>query len=205
MGKIFYLMGKSSVGKDTIYKKLLETEKTLHPMILYTTRPIREGETEGVEYYFVTEEQMKALQAEGKIIEKRSYDTIHGVWNYFTADDDKIDLKNNQYLGIGTLESYEKLRAYFGKEVLVPLYIELEDGERLRRALFREQQQKTPKYAELCRRYLADEADFSEENIAKAEIEERFLNVSSELCVEEIRNYMRRINGDSLYANHSSL
>lgn len=190
MGNIFYLMGKSSVGKDTIYKKLLETEKKLHPIVLYTTRPIREGETDGVEYYFVTEERMKTLQAEGKIIEKRSYDTIHGVWNYFTADDGQIDLENQQYLGIGTLESYEKLRAYFGKEVLVPLYLELEDGERLQRALFREQQQKSPKYAELCRRYLADENDFSEENIAKAEIEKRFVNHSSEQCVEEIRNYI---------------
>lgn len=193
MGKIFYLMGKSSVGKDTIYKKLLEIENKLYPIILYTTRPIREGETDGVEYYFVTEERMEALQAEGKIIEKRSYDTIHGVWNYFTADDGKIDLMNNQYLGIGTLESYEKLRDYFGNEVLVPLYIELEDGERLRRALSREQQQKTPKYAELCRRYLADEIDFSEENITKAEIEKRFVNVSSEQCVLEIRNYIDSI------------
>lgn len=193
MGKIFYLMGKSSVGKDTIYKKLLEVEKELHPIILYTTRPIREGETEGVEYYFVTEERMQSFQAEGTIIEKRSYDTVHGVWNYFTADDGQIDLEKNQYLAIGTLESYEKLRSYFGKEALVPLYIELEDGERLSRALFREQQQKTPKYAELCRRYLADEADFSEENIARAEIEKRFVNVSSEQCVEEIRSYIQGI------------
>ncbi len=193
MGKIFYLMGKSSVGKDTIYKKLLEIEKELHPIILYTTRPIREGETDGVEYYFVTEERMQSFQREGKIIEKRSYDTVHGIWNYFTADDGQIDLAQKQYLAIGTLESYEKLRNYFGKEALVPLYIELEDGERLGRALFREQQQKTPKYAELCRRYLADERDFSEENIARAEIEKRFVNGSSEQCVNEIRSYIRRI------------
>lgn len=186
-------MGKSSVGKDTIYKKLLEIEKELHPIILYTTRPIREGETDGVEYYFVTEERMQSFQREGKIIEKRSYDTVHGIWNYFTADDGQIDLAQKQYLAIGTLESYEKLRNYFGKEALVPLYIELEDGERLGRALFREQQQKTPKYAELCRRYLADERDFSEENIARAEIEKRFVNGSSEQCVNEIRSYIRRI------------
>lgn len=193
MGKIFYLMGKSSVGKDTIYKKLLETEKQLKPIILYTTRPIRAGETDGVEYYFVTDDRMQSLQAEGKIIEKRSYDTIHGTWSYFTADDGQIDLDNYHYLGIGTLESYEKLRKYFGKESLVPLYIELEDGERLQRALFREQQQKSPKYAELCRRYLADEADFSEEKIADAEIKERFVNFSSEQCVESIRSYIHQL------------
>ena len=47
---------------------------------------------------------------------------------------------------IGTLESYEKLKTYFGNEKVVPLYIEVEDGERLTRALAREKTQKEPKY-----------------------------------------------------------
>ena len=64
---------------------------------------------------------------------------------------------------IGTLESYEKLKTYFGNEKVVPLYIEVEDGERLTRALAREKTQKEPKYAEMCRRFLADSKDFSEE------------------------------------------
>ena len=64
MGKIFYIMGKSSSGKDTIYENLLGREGlSLHPLIMYTTRPIRAGETDGVQYHFVTEEQLKALDA----------------------------------------------------------------------------------------------------------------------------------------------
>lgn len=44
MGKIFYIMGKSSSGKDTIYRRLLEDkELELRNIILYTTRPMRQG------------------------------------------------------------------------------------------------------------------------------------------------------------------
>ena len=53
MGKIFYIMGKSSSGKDTIYSRLLQdSELGLSRIVLYTTRPMREGETEGKEYHF---------------------------------------------------------------------------------------------------------------------------------------------------------
>ena len=56
MGKIFYLMGKSSSGKDTIYKRLMaDTSLGLKNIVLYTTRPIRQGERDGMEYYFVDE------------------------------------------------------------------------------------------------------------------------------------------------------
>lgn len=47
MGKICYIMGKSSSGKDTIFKKLKEILPQFRTIILYTTRPIRAGETDG--------------------------------------------------------------------------------------------------------------------------------------------------------------
>ena len=53
MSKIYCMMGKSSTGKDTLYKRILANEELhLNTVIPYTTRPIREGEKEGVEYYF---------------------------------------------------------------------------------------------------------------------------------------------------------
>ena len=58
----------------------------------YTTRPIRENETDGVEYHFVTEEKLEELEKAGKVIELRVYDTVQGIWKYFTADDGKMDL-----------------------------------------------------------------------------------------------------------------
>ena len=189
MGKIYYLMGKSSSGKDTIFKKLIEDkELSLKTIVGYTTRPMREGETEGVEYHFVDENRMRVLEKQGKVIERRSYDTVHGVWSYFTVDDGQIDLKgDDRYLLIGTLESYEKVRNYFGKEYLVPLYITVDDGVRLQRALDREKSQDKPKYAELCRRFLADEKDFSKENIERCQIDYQIVNEDFGTCILEVR------------------
>lgn len=187
MHRIFYLMGKSASGKDTIYQKLLENEDlNLRRIVLYTTRPVREGEKQGREYYFTDEQKLHELQKEGRLIELRSYDTVHGIWHYFTADDGQIDLTNYDYLGIGTLESYQKMKAYFGEETMVPLYIEVEDGERLSRALTREKMQKNPRYAELCRRFLADSEDFSEDKLADAGISCRYANANLEECMAEI-------------------
>lgn len=191
MGRIFYLMGKSSTGKDSFYKKLLEDQElNLRKIVLYTTRPIRAGEVEGVEYFFVNEEKMCRLEAAGKIIEKRSYDTIHGVWHYFTVCDEQIDLETYNYVVIGTLESYTESCKYFGEGVLEPIYIEVDDGIRLQRALDRERSQDRPKYQEMCRRFLADCEDFSEKNILEAGIEKRFENDDFEKCLEEIKEYM---------------
>ena len=56
MGKIFYMMGKSSSGKDTIFEKIIQKkELELHQIVLYTTRPARANETDGVQYHFVDE------------------------------------------------------------------------------------------------------------------------------------------------------
>lgn len=185
MSKIFYLMGKSASGKDTIYKKVKEQMPELKTIVIYTTRPIREGELNGREYYFVDDDKLKELQEKGKVIELREYNTVHGIWKYFTADDGQFDGDDN-YLAIGTLESYVKLRDYFGQERLVPIYVEVEDGLRLERALARERMQATPKYEEMCRRFLADAADFSLDNLNKAGITRKFMNIDMDKCVGEI-------------------
>ncbi len=185
MSKIFYLMGKSASGKDTIYKKVKEQMPELKTIVIYTTRPIREGEQNGREYHFVDNDKLKQLQEAGKVIELREYNTVHGIWKYFTADDGQFDSDDN-YLAIGTLESYVQLRDYFGQERLIPIYVEVEDGLRLERALARERMQATPKYEEMCRRFLADAADFSVENLNKAGITRKFININMDKCVGEI-------------------
>ena len=185
MSKIFYLMGKSASGKDTIYKKVKEQLPELKTIVIYTTRPIREGEQNGREYHFVDDDKLKELQEAGKVIELREYNTVHGIWKYFTADDGQFDGDDN-YLAIGTLESYVQLRDYFGQERLVPIYVEVEDGLRLERALARERMQATPKYEEMCRRFLADAADFSVENLKEAGITRKFTNMDVDKCVQGI-------------------
>lgn len=187
MGKIFCIMGKSATGKDTIYKRLLQkSELGLTRMVSYTTRPIREGEKEGIEYHFTNVENLNLFKEQGKIIECRSYDTIHGIWHYFMVKDDQMELTQNNYLMIGTLESYVKIRNYYGKDKVVPIYINLEDGERLTRALEREKAQSEPKYEEFCRRYLADCQDFSDEKLKEAGINRAYQNGDLEQCLAEI-------------------
>ena len=190
MGKIYCMMGKSSSGKDTLYQKVLERLPQIHRVVPYTTRPIREGEQDGVEYHFVDDKQLAELETDGKIVELRAYNTVHGIWKYFTVDDGQIDLEQGDYLLIGTLETYEKIREYYGAEHLVPIYIEVEDGERLARALERERRQAVPKYKEMCRRFLTDEEDFCEENLKRLGIDKRYRNTDMETCLNEITGVM---------------
>ena len=186
MGKIYYMMGKSSSGKDTLYKEVLKALPKLKTLVLYTTRPIREGEQEGIEYHFVTDEELERFEKAGKIIEERTYDTVYGAWKYATIEDGQINLAAYDYLVIGTLESYAGMKKCYGAENLVPIYIEVEDGERLSRALSRERQQEQPKYEEMCRRFLADQKDFSVENLEEAGIVRRYYNDDKVQCLEKI-------------------
>ena len=188
MAKIYVIMGKSSSGKDTVYSKLKEDKSVkFNNVIMYTTRPKREGEEDGREYYFTDDEAVIEYEEKGKIIELRAYNTVHGVWKYFTLDDGQIDLStDNKYLIIATLEAYKKYLEYYGSEVVVPIYIEVDDGVRIHRALAREDAQEKPKYAEMCRRYLADEQDFSEEKILELGITKRYQNIVLEECLLSI-------------------
>lgn len=192
MGKIVYLMGKSSTGKDTIFKELLSGGvipfKTIVP---YTTRPIREGEKDGVEYFFTDEEGFQKLKAAGKIIEDREYHTFHGLWRYFTADDGQLTSDGKNYIMIGTIESYCKLKNYFGEDKMLPIMIELDDGIRLQRALDRERKPENQRYEEMCRRFLADSEDFAEEKIRAAGINRRFCNDDLQRCLTEILEYIK--------------
>lgn len=192
MGRIYYLMGKSASGKDTIYKRILDMCPNLNRVVLYTTRPMREGEQEGREYYFTTREKLEEFREKGKVIEQRTYQTVCGPWSYATVDDGRIDLSMGDFLAIGTLDSYEKVRNYFGEDAVIPLYIVVDDGVRLERALSRERQQTKPKYAELCRRFLADEEDFSEENRRRCKITREYQNEDLESCVKEIVEMMKQ-------------
>ena len=143
MGKIFCVMGKSASGKDTIYNKILQDDSLMLSRIIpYTTRPIRDGETQDKDYHFCNEEDVKRLSAQGRIIELREYNTVYGVWKYFTVNDDKGQL--------------------------------------------------VPKYEEMCRRFLADASDFSEEKLREAGITRRFINDDMDTVLAEISEYIRQ-------------
>ncbi len=195
MAEIAFIMGKSASGKDKIYKALCEDEElNLNTITMYTTRPMRSGETDGVEYHFVDDAVADELKDAGKIIEMRCYDTVYGMWKYFTVDDGQVNLNSgDRYIVIGTLEAYNAFCRYYGNEHIMPIYIEVDDGIRLERALKRERKQEIPRYEEMCRRFLADAKDFSEENITNCHITKRFFNNTElEDCINEVKVAIRK-------------
>ena len=207
MGKIFVIMGKTSSGKDTIYKRVLDnltaqnSETAPKTVVIYTTRPMRPGETNGVEYFFATEEQLQELRGQGKVIEERCFHTVHGPWYYFTVNDGQIDLKNHSYMMINTLAGFEMIRSYYKKEndkgsedgdnIVIPIYIEADPKDRLIRYINREALQKNPNYSEVCRRFLADEADFAEAELLRLGITKRYFNQDLEECCREIEEEIK--------------
>lgn len=193
MGKIFFISGKSSTGKDTIYKSLMEDDSLcLKGITMYTTRPMRAGEKNGEEYFFVSDEEALLHERDGSIVEMRVYNTVYGPWKYYTRSDGQIELDGKKnYLALGTIEAYRKYCEYFGKEHVCPIYIEVDDGVRLKRALERECRQEKPQYREMCRRFIADDDDFSEENIRRCGIEKRFTNDRLSECIELIKQYIK--------------
>lgn len=193
MRKIYIIMGKSSSGKDSIYRKLLEDDTlNLKPIVLYTTRPCRVDEKNGKDYFFVSENEMHNYERANKIIEKRKYNTIHGVWYYFTADDGQIDFSNeNDYLTINTLMGYVSISSCFGKENVIPLYIDVEDGIRLSRALERERKQPNPEYVEMCRRYIKDSEDFSDDKLLRYGINHIYYNIDFSECIKGIKKNIK--------------
>ena len=186
MVNIFYIMGKSATGKDTIYNKLKDIyDGILTPLIQHTTRPMRINEQNGKEYYFVSNDEYQEMINNNKVITGHTYHTVNGDWSYFITN----DFKKDNYIGIGNLFAYEKLKEQKNLQIF-PIYITVDDKERLQRAINRESLQINPNYKEICRRYIADENDFSEERLEKLGIKKRFVNDNLDDTIIEIKNYI---------------
>ena len=191
MGKIFILIGPSCSGKDSIFKIIKDDYSELIPITLYTTRPIRNGESNGKEYYFITSEDMNEMVKNNQIIERRDYNTEYGIWSYATSKKD-IDLLNNSYITVNTLVGYNQFRKCYGDNV-IPLFIHVDDEIRLERAMMCEAHQISPKYDELKRRFLADAIDFSKDKLEAAGISKMYENDKLYSCVYEIEKDIDKV------------
>jgi hypothetical protein len=108
------------------------------------------------------------------------------------VDDGQIDLSKGNYLIIGTIEMFTSIREYFGEDKVVPLMIMVDDGVILQRALNRELKRDNPGYDEMCRRYLADKADYSDEKLKAAGVNNLFNNDGElEDCIREIESFIK--------------
>ncbi|MCL2030732.1 MAG: guanylate kinase [Oscillospiraceae bacterium] len=189
MYRIFCLAGKSGTGKDTLSEALLRApELKLARLVLHTTRPRRPNETDGESYHFLSPGALEALIAERGLVERRDYHTALGLWSYCTLPDGGPVTSHR--LAVTPLPALAAYRAHFGAESVVPLYIEVPDGQRLLRAAEREALSGQPCYAEVCRRYLADEEDFSAEKLSACGIGRVFVNGALDVCVNELTEYI---------------
>ena len=195
-GRLFCIVGRGGTGKDTVFRALLaDASLALRPVVAYTTRPRREFETEGREYHFISEETLQKLRAARQVVEERAYTTAHGVWRYATVDNGSFDFSAASYLMIATPQALAALRAHFGAFVVVPLYLNVEDGLLLRRLLRREARRAHPDYEELCRRFLADRADFSPAALCAAGVAESVENRRLRDCLRQLRARIRALAG----------
>ncbi len=74
-GLLFVVSGPSGVGKGTLRKKIFNIFPDLKYSVSVNTRPPRKGETEGKDYYFVTEDEFKNKIKENKFVE---WAIVHG-------------------------------------------------------------------------------------------------------------------------------
>ena len=139
--KIFALLGYMGVGKDTILKQVLKDIDDVKPIISTTTRPMRKGETEGVEYYFIDDTEF--FRRGTDFVEQRIYHTKvkeNGIekdatWRYGI---ERMELEKDDYL-IVIVDSvgYKELKNYVGNNKIVPIFISAPQEELKARALAR--------------------------------------------------------------------
>lgn len=148
--------------------------------------------------FFDTKDQYEVFKKSGRIIEDRRYkvnvDGKREIWHYYTVKDIVFFTDDTPFLGIGTLVSYRSLVQYLGDGSIIPIYLYVsDDGERLRRALCREESQQHPNYVEMCRRYLADEVDFCYDELEKSSITDacKFCNDELNECIDEIESFIK--------------
>ena len=145
---IIALCGKSASGKSTIQKALTE-EYPVHKIISCTTRPPREGEIDGVDYHFLTEDEFLAGSLDGDFLETAQF----RGWYYGTR---KQDIDNEISVGVFNLQGLESLEKFDNEYLIVPIYIRLPFWDRMMRSYNREGKFKK----EYLRRAFTDFIDF---------------------------------------------
>ncbi len=180
MKKVIAICGKSGSGKDSILKGVLNKKpEVFAPIVSYTTRPKREGEIEGVDYYFITSKQMASKIMNGEMLEATSFNG----WVYGTSIDSLKDDKVN--IGVYNLEGLEYLIENKNEIDSLIFYIDASNKIRLLRSLNREE---NPDVDEIIRRYGTDKTDFLD--FIPSEIDAMTLHNEGEkdlsFCIENV-------------------
>ena len=187
MKSIVCLMGKSATGKDFIMNNLIK-EYGFKRVISHTTRPIRNGETDGKEYYFTSKEEFLGMAFDEIFIETREYNIANGeIWHYGLSKHE-IDLTDdNKYVVILDFNGLKALERYLKdiemEDRLISVYIEARAQVRLQRSLNREGEMTDEQVKEILHRFEADEKDFEG---AKEHSTFTFANNLNKKCIADL-------------------
>lgn len=189
--KIFALLGYMSVGKDTILKQVLKDIDDVKPIISTTTRPMRKGETEGVEYYFI--DDIEFFRRGTDFVEQRIYHTKvkengvekNATWRYGI---ERMELEKDDYL-IVIVDSvgYKELKNYVGNNKIVPIFISAPQEELKARALARGDLE-----AEVDRRLKDDYERFMDFRVRTVYHEVKNTNGRLEEAIKEVENIITK-------------
>lgn len=158
MKKIIVLLGASATGKDTVAKHI--SEKYNIPIaVSYTTRPMRSNETQGVEYYFISDDEMHEKFKNGEVIEHTSYYIQSEDVSYTYANVVGEFEKGDYILTILNPHGLYQFNKSQYKDNLVSIMLNCDARVRLIRSLNRDE---NVNVKEVLDREIRDELDFIE-------------------------------------------
>lgn len=186
---IFYILGKSASGKDTILDLIMKRNGRLNKLTPFTTRPRRKGEKDRREYVFVSKEVFDSLIKENRFLDYIECKAFRengeiATWHYGYVN----PVSDRPHITIGTLDVYQRIKDREDLKI-IPIYIEINDEERLYRMIIREQKNYNPNYRQVARRFILDNEElYSKKNLEKSDIplENRFYNDNKNLLAEKI-------------------
>lgn len=158
-GKILFLCGKGGTGKDSVMGFLVRKYPDIFErFVITTTRPMRDGEVDGVDYHFCTREDFARKVVNNEFCIAEYYNVVNGNSNYYGVGDipnssDKV------YVLCGTNTQYDKLKARYGGRV-IGVYLYNTAYTSLTRMLSRLRDRKESNVLEVCRRVLSDSQDY---------------------------------------------
>lgn len=132
---IFCILAYSCSGKDSIARGVVNNNPKVKFLVSHTTRPMRENEEDGREYYFINTDKFLKMQEKNKFIESRVYHTKvekdggigDDTWYYGLS---KKEVEGNEYgLFIVDANGFKELRKYYGRGVVIPIYISTDEKE----------------------------------------------------------------------------
>ena len=189
--KLFCILGKSGAGKTTVADSVSRYTNT--PLVVTSTsRPIREGEINGVDYFFRSRKELVDLHKQGLLAEYNIYNN----WLYAT-EVSQVDLSNSSKIIVVDINGYEQLKNVVGEENVVGIYLSVSDKERLLRALNREDK---PNCGEICRRFMSDKDLFKPLEQRKENL--NFYKVKNNgnigQTIKKVCNIIHKFNGEGV-------